>query len=265
MKTYALVGKTGTGKSYHALDLAEENEIEAIVDDGLLISKGRIIAGSSAKHEKTRVASVKRAIFADETHATAVKKAVKQNNIESVLILGTSEKMIFQIADRLALSPIEKIFKIEEIATPEDISLASIMRNKYGKHIIPAPVFEVKKQFSGYILKSLISSKRDTAFEKTIMRPTYSYLGEFKLSPKVFLDICRYEILKIHGVSAVSKIKPSHDADGCISIYIEVSLSFPCNIPQIAVLIQEKIEKSIEETTSIIVKSVDVYIKTLSF
>lgn len=265
MKTFALVGKSGTGKSYRSLDIARENEIEAIVDDGLLISNGRIVAGISAKHEKTRMASVKRAIFADDFHASSVKKAINENNIGSILILGTSEEMVVKIADRLDLLPVEKIIRIEEIATPDEIAAASVMRNEYGKHIIPAPVFEVKKQFSGYFLKSLISSKRDSALEKTIMRPTYSYLGNFKISPNVFSDICRYEVAKINEVSRVLRFKSSSGFDGSINIYIEVSLTFPCNIPQVAEYIQHTIEKSIEESTSIIVKSVDVFVKDIFF
>ena len=265
MKAFALVGKSGTGKSYRSLDIARENEIEAIVDDGLLISDGRIIAGTSAKHEKTRMASVKRAIFADDFHASSVKRAIKENNINSVLILGTSKEMTIKIANRLGLLPIEKIIRIEDIATPDEIATASAMRNEHGKHIIPAPVFEVKKQFSGYFLKSLISNKRDSALEKTIMRPTYSYLGSFKISPKVFSDICRYEVTKINEVSKVLRFKNTSDFNGCINIYIEVSLIFPCNIPNVAEYIQHIIEKSIEESTSIIVKSVDVFVKDIVF
>ena len=37
MKVYALVGKSGTGKSYQAVNLCKELNIEAIIDDGLFI------------------------------------------------------------------------------------------------------------------------------------------------------------------------------------------------------------------------------------
>ena len=48
MKVYALVGKSGTGKSYRAMSLAAAKNINAIIDDGLFISAGQVIAGSSA-------------------------------------------------------------------------------------------------------------------------------------------------------------------------------------------------------------------------
>ena len=265
MKTFALVGKSGTGKSYRSLDLAREYNIEAIIDDGLLIFGNRILAGSSAKHEKTRMASVKRAIFSDDNHARSLQYALQENEIDSVLILGTSDKMVNQIASRLNLLPIEKTFYIEDIATPEEIETAAVMRNQQGKHVIPAPVFEVKKQFSGYFLRSLIPhSKRNLInAEETIIRPTYSYLGEFKISPRVFSDICVFEISKIKNVSEVLKVKSTPLSNGYINIYIEISILKPCNIPVLGDAIQKTVVSTIEDSTSIIVNSVDVFVKSI--
>ena len=50
---YALVGESGTGKSFRSRLLAEKYGINAIIDDGLLIQDEKIIAGHSAKREKT--------------------------------------------------------------------------------------------------------------------------------------------------------------------------------------------------------------------
>ena len=79
---------------------------------------------------------------------------------------------------------IEEIIYIEDISSPEEIQLAYNMRNKQGKHIIPAPVPEVKKQFSGYFLKSLVIPGKRSRInsEDTIIRPTYSADGEDALS-----------------------------------------------------------------------------------
>ncbi len=265
MKTLALVGKSGTGKSYRSLDLARENNIKAIIDDGLLIFGNRILAGSSAKHEKTRMASVKRAIFSDDSHARSLQYALQENEIDSVLILGTSDKMVNQIASRLNLLPIEKTFYIEDIATPEEIETAAVMRNQQGKHVIPAPVFEVKKQFSGYFLRSLIPhSKRNLInVEETIIRPTYSYLGEFKISPKVFSDICIYEISKLENIAEVLKVKSIPLSNGYINIYIEIALAAPCSIPELGGHIQKVVASTIEDSTSIIVNSTDILVKNI--
>lgn len=53
MEIVALVGQSGSGKSYKAIMLAKEKSIEYIIDDGLLIKGNKIVAGKSAK-EKTQ-------------------------------------------------------------------------------------------------------------------------------------------------------------------------------------------------------------------
>ena len=45
MKIIGFVGPSGTGKSHHALVVAYDEKIEAIIDDGLLIYRNRIVAG----------------------------------------------------------------------------------------------------------------------------------------------------------------------------------------------------------------------------
>ena len=144
MQVFALVGKSGTGKSYHCIDLAHEKNIEGIIDDGLLIADGRILAGRSNK-----IASVKRAIFECPQQAADVAAAIAEHSIDSVLVLGTSDRMVRLIASRIGLPEIQEIVYIEDIATPEEIQIAFDMRNKQGKHIIPAPLPEVKKAIFG--------------------------------------------------------------------------------------------------------------------
>ena len=48
---YALAGPSGTGKSFRAKLLAQKYNIEAIIDDGLVIQNDKILAGQSAKRE----------------------------------------------------------------------------------------------------------------------------------------------------------------------------------------------------------------------
>ena len=49
----ALVGESGTGKSFKSKLLAQKYGIDAIIDDGLLIQNDKILGGRSAKTEKT--------------------------------------------------------------------------------------------------------------------------------------------------------------------------------------------------------------------
>lgn len=59
MRIYTLVGKSGTGKSFHAMDLCRKENIESIIDDGLYIYRNTMLAGSSAKRAGTKIGAVK--------------------------------------------------------------------------------------------------------------------------------------------------------------------------------------------------------------
>ena len=69
------------------------------------------------------------------------------------------------------------------------------IRVTQGKHVIPVPTFEIKKDFSGYILDPLqifrSKGKGENPYlsEKSIIRPTFSYMGNFTISDSVFRQI----------------------------------------------------------------------------
>ncbi|MBO5363994.1 MAG: Asp23/Gls24 family envelope stress response protein [Clostridia bacterium] len=267
MKVYALVGKSGTGKSHHSLSVARDNGIDYIIDDGLLIADNRIIAGRSAKRAATKVASVRTAIFSEADHVLEVRNAIRDNQAESLLIIGTSNKMVARIAEALQVAPIEKIIQIEDVSTPEERAVAYEMRNKQGKHVIPVPTFELKKQFSGYFidpLNLLFKKKGQTIMEeKTVMRPSYSYLGEYKISPKAISDICTYEAMQFSFIHRVLRMKNDSTPDGQLILDIDVSMYFPCRVSQKAALVARRIQEAIEEFTSINVRKVNINVKAL--
>src|SRR5215510_7116893 len=124
IKVFALVGESGTGKSFRAKLVAQKYGIEFIIDDGLLIRENRILAGHSAKKEKTFLAAVKVALFDEKAHRDEIARRLQSEKIRNVLVLGTSEKMVYKIAARLQLPPPKKIIKIEDIATQEEIDKA---------------------------------------------------------------------------------------------------------------------------------------------
>jgi adenylate kinase family enzyme len=145
--TYALVGDSGTGKSFRAKLLAQKYDIDVILDDGLLIKEDKIIAGHSAKREKTYMGAIRVALFDDKQHRDEVAKALQKLKVKKILILGTSEKMIQKIAVRLQLPQPGNIIHIEEIATREEIDKAIRSRQVEGKHVIPVPAIEIKRNY----------------------------------------------------------------------------------------------------------------------
>ena len=168
IKIYAFVGPSGTGKSYRAQMVANQNNISYIIDDGLLINENNVIAGNSAKKAPTKIETVKRAIFADEKDRKAMMEAIKKHKPKSILILGTSDDMVEKIATNLGLETPEKTIYINQVATETEMETAKRMRVTEGKHVIPVPTFEIKRDFSGYILDPLQIFKFNGKRRKTL-------------------------------------------------------------------------------------------------
>lgn len=268
MYTVCFIGPSGTGKSHRAVTVAREAGVQAIIDDGLLISKNKVLAGFSAKKESTKIAAVRRALFIKREDAENIKNAFKAYNIESVMILGTSLKMALRIAEALEIEPIDKIIKIEEIATKEEMAEAKRMRFKEGKHVIPVPAPEIKQDFSGYFLHALRQIRRSmgkaqqTTEEKSIVRPTFSYLGEYTISDSVIKNIAAYEIQKLKEVSAVNFVYVRKNEVGA-DIFVGVTLRYGAVIPKVAADIRRTVVHSIYHHTSINVKNTDVTVKRI--
>ena len=155
IRVLAFVGPSGTGKSYRAQMVASENDIRFIIDDGLLIKDNEVIAGSSAKKAPTKIETVKHALFLKEKEKNEIIETIKKYKPEGILILGTSDGMVEKIAQNLALPNIEKTIYISDVATEEEMEKARRIRVTEGKHVIPVPTFEIKKDFSGYMLDPL--------------------------------------------------------------------------------------------------------------
>ena len=135
MDVIALVGPSGTGKSHRALLVANQYKADIIIDDGLLIKDGKIIAGSSAKKEKSRIMAVRRAIFILPGHAEEARNAIEREQPNRMLILATSENMVHKIAKILRLPAVSRVIHIEDIASETDMKKAAFHRLKEGKHI----------------------------------------------------------------------------------------------------------------------------------
>lgn len=267
MRVYALVGKSGTGKSHHCMEVAKRFHLDYIIDDGLLISENRIVAGKSAKKAESKMASVRRAIFSNEEYAANMRAAIKQERVQSLLIIGTSEKMVNIIRETLCLPPIEKMLHIEDLTTEEERRIAHDMRTREGKHVIPAPTFEVRKQFSGYFMDPLLlffkGKGEPVVEEKTIIRPTYSYLGKYRILDKAIIDLCEFEIKRFACVSHILKIKVATSQGGRLILDIDLAFWYPSAVKKMSAEIARRVLNSVEEYTTMNVKSLNVNVKTL--
>lgn len=270
MKVYGFVGPSGTGKSYRAQMVASEKAINFIIDDGLLIKDNQVIAGTSAKKAPTKIETVKHALFYSEEEKYAIEKALKKYKPSKILILGTSDGMVKKIATNLGLPEISEITYISEVATEEEIQTARNIRVTEGKHVIPVPTFELKKDFSGYLLdplqifKSKGIGQKPYISEKTIIRPTFSYLGKFTISDTVFRQIMEYLALKMPAIHKVIRTR-AVNSDAGPSIYMEVTVTYGYNMQECLKEFKEKAIKEIENLTAMNVVSLEVVAKNIYF
>ncbi len=268
IKVYAFVGPSGTGKSYRAQMVASEKNIHFIIDDGLLIKDNEIIAGASAKKAPTKIETVKHALFYAEEEKKPIEKALKKYRPDKILILGTSDGMVQKIAANLGLPEVSETTYINEVATEEEMQTARHIRVTEGKHVIPVPTFELKKDFSGYLLdplqifKSKGAGQKPYISEKTIIRPTFSYLGKFTISDTVFRQIVEYLAERMQSIYRVVRTRATSTVAGP-SIYMEVIVMYGYNIQEVLKEFKEKARKEIENLTAMNVVSMDVVAKSV--
>ena len=270
MQVYAFIGKTGTGKSFNAQKVAKTHDIHYIIDDAILIKNTKVIAGRSAKTESNFIASVKAAIFLNEERALEMKSALKAENPEKLLILGTSDEMVEKIVENLNLGKIDKKIYIEEISSAAQIETARKSRVEDGKHVVPVPTFEIKKQFSGYFLDSLKTfnffnrdGNENVETEKTIIRPTYSYLGNFVISDNVINSIIMYTVSKIKGVSKVFRVSTQKYIDG-MKLDIDIEIVYGYNIPHLSSIIRNVVIYAVDNATGINLFGININVKSIA-
>jgi uncharacterized alkaline shock family protein YloU len=269
MEIYALVGRSGTGKSFKAQAVAGMHGIDYILDDGLLIKGTKVIAGISAKREKTKFAAVRRAVYLDEEHKNEIISALLEAAPEKILIVGTSQHMVNSIMGILNIDGKYIQINIEDISTTEELELAFKGRKINGKHIIPVPTFEIKKAFSGYFIDSIKqftrrNEKSEEQYEKSVVRPTFSYLGSYEINDVVLKKIIEESALEIESVKKVVTIDIENKKEGII-IVITTVINYKKQIPEIINEMSKKIKINVEFMTGINVLEINTIVKSLVF
>ncbi|GMO66193.1 MAG: hypothetical protein Ta2A_14260 [Treponemataceae bacterium] len=270
--TYAFVGKSGTGKSFRSKLVAKKYSIPALIDDGLLIQDEKILAGVSAKREKTYLGAVRVALFDDKTIRDSVVKAIQHNKIKKILILGTSEKMVNKIAVRLQLPPPSKIINIEEIATRAEIEEAIRSRTIEGKHVIPVPAIEIKRNYPQIFYSAIhrffrknsaLPSANDRIFEKSVVKPEFSKKGIVSISTAALTQMVMHCILEFDHNIIIKKLSIKTTAHG-YRLVMTIDVPFGIQLTGKIHDLQEYIITNIEKFTGILIEEVSVIIDKIT-
>ncbi|MEW6621530.1 MAG: Asp23/Gls24 family envelope stress response protein [Bacillota bacterium] len=274
MQTIALIGQSGSGKSHRALLVAHEYDVDIIIDDGLAIKGSKILAGTSAKKQTTRVGAIKTALFNCEEHAKQVANAIKENGAQNILVLGTSAGMVRRIVQRLDLPHPSIELSISDIATENEIKQAQLTRKKFGKHVIPAPTVAVKSRFPDFIVDPLQALfhrniKTNSRFnkplrvEQAVVRPNFNYLGKFFIADSALRDIIKLSINQSGLPVKINRIEVINTMEGII-LNIELSIKYhDVLFTKIAKEVQLSVYKVVEQMTAMNIININIIVKSL--
>ncbi len=268
----ALIGKPGTGKSYHSQRIASELNLELIIDDGLLIKNSRIIGGCSAKNDQTRIAATKTAIFINKDQCESAKTCLQKEHVSRVLILGTSLKMVKRIVNQLGLGKICKIIRTEEILTPNELQLAQNQRKELGRHIIPVPAMEVHKRYPSIFFDSVQmvinkykknGSIQRMNLESSIVRPNFGDHCTISISENAIRQMITTIVSNINKDIIIKTIKIKWVRSDACRILLNVTLRNIINMSREIMYVSENIKSHIESSIGLVVEMVDISISSV--
>ena len=266
MKVYALIGPSGTGKSYHVPHLAQKYKIDCIIDDGLLISGGRIIAGRSAKAEINKIRATKIALFYFSPDREAVKEALKKLAPQNIMILGVSLRMVEKICEHLELPLPEEVIEIEKIVSPQEIELALSARENEGKHTIPVPLVELKRNLWSSLMDTVpvaIWRWFYSSREKTVVRPPFSYLGKLVISEKALLSLLDFLLSRFPWIEEVKGLSIHYSERG-VEVVVNCIINPDFSLSQVWHLTQKRLKEGLEYLTGVDVRAVNVNVEGIA-
>ena len=176
--------------------------------------------------------------------------------------------MVQKIAANLGLPEISEYIYITDVATKQEMETARRIRVTEGKHVIPVPTFQIKKDFSGYLLdplqifKSKGKGQKPYISEKSIIRPTFSYLGKFTISDLVFRQILEYIAVKTPAIYKITRTRVENYGEGA-KIYVEVTVMYGYNVINGINDFKNRARKEIEKLTAMNVVELEVVAKNI--
>lgn len=112
------------------------------------------------------------------------------------------------------------------------------------------------------IFKSKGKGQKPYISEKSIIRPTFSYMGKFTISDLVFRQILEYLAQKTPAIHKILKTRVENYGEGA-KIYMEVSIVYGFNVVEGLNNFKEKSKKEIETLTAMNVVELEVVAKNI--
>ena len=180
--------------------------------------------------------------------------------------------MVHKIAERLGLPAVTKIIRIEEIATQEEIESAITSRNTEGKHVIPVPAVEVRRNYSSILLDTVkvffkrnigfIFSK-DSVFEKSVVRPEFGKRGRISISESALTQMVLHCADEYDQAMVIKKVSVKNDTKG-YKLKIHIHIPFGSQISGNIHSFQNYVIENLERYTGIMIYKLDVIVDDIS-
>lgn len=276
-KVYAFIGESGTGKSFHAQVVAHKYRAGLMIDDGLLIKDNRIIAGRSAKEQPSYMGAVRTALFDSAEQRAEVVSRLNAERFRRILVLGTSIKMVQKITGRLGLPEPVKYIRIEDVASRDEIETALRTRRIEGKHVIPVPKTEVKRNYAAIFFDAIQVRKKRLVpeitvtriHEESLVRPAYSrreriIISEYALSQMAMLSVNEFDAdIKVKRIN----VNHSND-DGAVPagyrLVMLIDVPGAVELNSRIVGLQKFIISDIERFTGILIEEVNIILDKIT-
>ncbi len=266
IQVYAFIGPAGTGKSHRATHVAKKNGIDYIIDDGLVISRGRILAGRSAKSEMNRLRAIRRAIFEYEDHRDEVVNFLVKHPPEKLMILATSEDMVTKIITRLGLNAPVRTIRITDVSTDAEIAAALRERREKKQHVVPVAKAQIQQNFAGKLvsqIRGFFRGRDKNENSNTIVKPLFSFNGKVTIETDAILDLCRRLLELRDHVSKIREIDLETDDDKMeVSVELDLKLGNMSAL-SIAKTLQRKLRMGLSYFTGMEIKQVNIRVNEI--
>ncbi|GAH82577.1 unnamed protein product, partial [marine sediment metagenome] len=140
-------------------------------------------------------------------------------------------------------------------------------RNSEGKHIIPVPALEVKRNNPQiffdtvriFFKKRFQTVKKGKIFEKTVVRPEYSKRGKLSISETALTQMVLHCVQEFDASLKVEKVIVLRDSSD-YGLEVILNVPFENQVAGHLYQLQEYIGKNIEQFTGLIIKEVNLTI-----
>ena len=192
----------------------------------------------------------------------SVQKAFERLGVEATV---TSDKALVESADKLVLPGVGAIADaIAELKRADlvDPIVRAVESNRpfLGICLGFQALFERSEENGGTECLGLFKGRAHATNERTVVRPTYSYFGDYILAEGVIGDICRIAAEDDPAINSVVLVTQNPSPEDYI-INVAVKINSGCSLWDDVMKYQQKVNDAVEYMTAFNVAEVNIEVR----